>query len=347
MNTAIGAVLGDGLEEEVRALVESRPWYSRRLTFDEVFRLWMRDGTRLAAEPEWVLEIVRPSERKFLTDALGVPREKLLGSSPRQIAGLVLRAAGLPNVGCTGVEGELRLWRRLGELVQTGEDERAAVLLRQSSERLLRKVLYFYCRTRHGARLVDMLNHEGGSLRIPDSLQRELKSGVIEKEGRIASLLLEDGWADLGFLALALRKLSSRIQDEQASPPASGSELLAAGEAEAFLNLGRALQPYAHDAPSRHGERRQELEIAVDRTILALEALKERGVLPDELRVVETGASMVGLVCRGTLESGAERCLCVREHPPLGRRILFAASGPHEFAEADWVLAPWPMGAAL
>jgi hypothetical protein len=119
--------------------------------------------------------------------------------------------------------------------VTDGLYEKAAVLARQRGERLLRTILYFFAAT-GWADIVLQILETPGSLVIP----RRMTHVIEHEEGRRGVALLdalrENGWADLGFLALAVRKRSSWIE------AAGQRALLTQGESEAILALGRALQ---------------------------------------------------------------------------------------------------------
>ena len=53
-----------------------------------------------------------------------------------------------------------------------------------------------------------------GGLRIPKQLENSIAGKEDSVRERILEVLQTEGWADLGFLILALRKLSTRISKQ-------------------------------------------------------------------------------------------------------------------------------------
>ena len=145
LEQAIRAVLGVGFEDGMRALVEDKPWYSPTLPAREVFRLWVFESLFSGEDPLWVFQPVRAGERKYLCDHLGIERNKIIGLSPRKVADLVLRTTGLPSSNIAGLTSERTSWQLAVELAEDGEDERAAVMLRQRADGFLRRTLHFFC----------------------------------------------------------------------------------------------------------------------------------------------------------------------------------------------------------
>src|SRR5262249_14684600 len=130
-----------------------------------------------------------------------------------QVADLLLKAAGLPSSSrLVGWERRLASWREAIDLIAREEDERAAVLLRQRAERVLRTLLHFYCSVGYASHLLAVLK-DPGELRVPSRVTQALEKAT-NPEVAIGELLLEEGWADLGFLSLVLRKVSARVEAE-------------------------------------------------------------------------------------------------------------------------------------
>ena len=207
LELALQGVLGEKYESEIRGVLEGQSWYSDDLPIAEAFRLWVSTSALHAQSATWIFEPVRAGERKFLSDRVGLERSAIVGKTPLALAEAVLEAIGLPVPRVTGVDDNVYEWSRLVDLVDNGEDERAAVISRQRAERLLRKLVHFFASISFSDLLVSMLESPG-SLMLPGRLRTALDGDLNERASRITSLFVEDGWADLGFLALALRKFS-------------------------------------------------------------------------------------------------------------------------------------------
>jgi hypothetical protein len=342
LEAALRAILGNEFEDQIRALVGAKAWCSEELPGREVFRLWVQDNLEAREDPLWVFQPIRASERKFLCTHLGIPLEEISGLSPRQVAELILLASGLPGSHIEGTQRILTNWRVRIERIAQHEDERAAVWLRQAAERFLRRDIYFYCSTGHAPLLLQVLRTPD-SLKVPKVLEQVLSREDHEAIPALEAILLKDGWADLGFLALALRKLSARIQ-EAGVRHLNGKQLVlfTPGEHEAFNSLASALQSYAHDNPSKLPTRRQELLAATTSLAGQLENMIGRSVVPDELIVLETTLTVLGSCFRGLTDSGKTRTLSAATLPTLGGRILFIASTTRDYAGCQWTNSPWP-----
>lgn len=341
LQDALRAVLGEKFEAEIRALVDNATWYFSELSTDEVFNLWVATHLGRTLDSQWVFQPLRVGERKFLCEQLGIQRIEIVGKNPEELADAVLTASGFPVPRVSGRRLTLDWWHHLIELVKNDEDERGAVLARQSAERLLRKILYFYCSTGHNQQFVAMLQNPG-SLRLPKRLEDELASTDLNPEARITSLLPVDGWADLGFLALSLRKFSDRlVQAGTTHVSGAALRLFTVPEHEAFTKLGTALQPYAHDRPSKLQSMQQELRDALLEVTSAITAMSARGVLPDEVLVLEAGSAITGPVFRCLRDSNPTRYYRATQTPPVGQRILIVPSTDCDYAMCEWVETPW------
>ena len=338
---ALAEVLGGKFEAEIRALVDSTGWYSAALSIEEVFTLWITTNLEQGQDSSWVFEPLRMSERRFLCENLGIKTPEIVGKTPEDLAELVLEASGLPIFKVSGNGSTLKAWKRLVEFVNNDEHERAAVVARQRAERLLRLLLYFYCSTRFAVDFVATLENPG-SLRIPKKLEDELAKNDAERPFRVTKLLLEDGWADLGFLAIALRKLSERLV-QAAANHISGAELklFTIQEHETFSKLSTALQPYTHDRPSKVQSMQRELRDALLEVVSAVATMIARGVLPEEVIVIEVGEAIVGKVFRSVGDTGIARYHRATTLPSVGRKVLVVPSTNCDYARCEWVDSPW------
>jgi hypothetical protein len=341
LRRAFTEVLGEDYDSEIRSLVEGRVWYHAEIGIEEVFNLWVATNVESAADALWIFEPLRVSDRKFLCERFGIQRADIIGKTPKELAEAVLSATGLPILRATGNRIVLANWEHLLALVDNEEDARAAVFARQRAERLLRKILFFYCSTRYGSEFVSMLENPG-SLRLHKQLTGELGQTDATRESRVAKLLTVDGWADLGFLALALRKYSERLAEARATH-ISGAPLVlfTSQEHEAFSKLSTALQPYTHDRPSQVQSMRQELRDALLEIVAVIAHMIRRGVLPDETLVLETGMSIIGPVFKCLLDTSSSRYFRSVILPTVGRTILVLPSADADYANCDWVESPW------
>jgi len=343
LELALRQVLGESYEIELRATVESSVWYREELPSSEAFRLWICDNLERQEDPQWIFQPVRANERKFLCDALGISRSEIIGKSPRQLAGLVMHASGLPSQDLAGVLVLQGIWRENHTLVLNDEDERAAVLCRQRGERLLRELLVFYCGLGYGEYFVQVLK-EPGKLRVPTKLLRPADAPTPEeRSSRIVEAFMDDSLADLGFLSMALRKFSVKIE-EAGEKHINGEDLriLNQKEFDAFGALSTALQPYHHDKPSQLHARRSNLLSAISEVQLAIETMDSRRIVPDEMVVTEAScATPFGRAFRGLVDSGRIRCLTTDTSPSLGQRIRFIASADRDYARCKWRVSNW------
>jgi hypothetical protein len=226
-------------------------------------------------------------------------------------------------------------WQQILLLVERDEAEKAASLARVSAERLLRLLLYFYCYCGHESTFVSVVKNPG-TLRVPDRLAR-----AVERNSVVATIT-EDGWADLGFLAIALRKFSGQLE-ANAAQHLSGDAMVifASSESEAFTNLGKALQPYAHDRPSSQAGKQSDLQKAVERASAGIKDMIGRGIVPDQLVITEICESVTGPVFRGITEDKHIRHLATSTPPALGQRIWYVASADRDLANCVWSPVPW------
>lgn len=329
---AFRTVLGEEFEPAIRQLVETHDWLDQLADVSELFRLWVCDNIHSPEDPHWIFQPVRVTERKLLCDALGIDRASIVGLSQTVLANRLLAAVGLPSGIVRGRAEIVKEWRQIRAWIEDGEDDKAASVARQCSERFLRLQLHFYCHVG----LVDVLAEiveDPGSLRIP---QRLIDASAAGGTAPLLGALREDGWADLGFLSLVLPKFSKRVTISGRGLWGSQAEIFSATDGQTFLELSRALQPYTHDRPSRADQRKKDLEDAVERVIESIERMIAANVVPDQLVVLETCRSVVGLVFRGMDETKAIRHLATDSLPPLGSRIWYLANAKRQFAKCVW-----------
>jgi len=340
---ALRKVLGESFEFHLRAMVEGSSWYHQGLPCSEAFRLWICDNLEGLDDPQWVLQLLRPAERKFLCDELGIPRANLVGKNPRQLAGLVMVASGLPSQDIQGLNALRDAWSETHRLVLNDEGERAAVLCRQRGERLLREMLVFYCGLGYGDYFIHLMQ-DPGSLRFPAKLERRFVGSTgEERSGQLVAALMDDSLGDLGFFAIALGKFSTRVE-EGGERHVSGDNLLILSqkEQEAFVELGTALQAYHHDKPSKLSSRQSDLLTAIGGIQGSIEAMVKRRVVPDELFVTEAScATSLGRAFRGLGDIGRIRCLTAEVSPTLGQRIRFIPATDRDYARCKWRISPW------
>lgn len=327
-------ILGGGFEDEIRAQTENEKWYRPTIPASELFRLWVRSRVLDGDEAGWVFHGLRMGDRRRLFQTLKLDSGVINATGPTEHAELVLEAVGLPLKRSHGLRTFQQQWKEVSDLVDAGEGDRAATLARQRAERFLRRMLYFYCAAGQAQAFADMLR-DPGSLRVPKTFQTA-------KVEELSGLLVNDDVADLGFLALVLRKLSSRIE-EAGIAGVSGSPLVVFNQKEydGFSALGTALQPYTHDKPSRNAKRQQDLADAA-RTITSLvSSMAARNVVPDGALVLETCVSLVGSVFKGITDDGRQVYLVTQTVPPLAERVLYLASATCKYATCVWALNPW------
>ncbi|WP_147443402.1 hypothetical protein [Corallococcus sp. AB011P] len=342
LESALRQTLGAVFDDELRALVEGKQWYSSSLSSAEVFRFWVRENIETRNDALWVFQALRASERKSLLVNLGIEKSLIAGEPPQEWANRVLDAVGLPRMAVFGLKSVRTAWLDIQQLAISQQDEKAAALSRQRAERLLRTVLLFYLSIGHDKAFAEILA-DPGTLNIPRRLQKIVSPDLENTRKELASVICEDGWADLGFLNLALRKLSSKLEkigttDIRDVP----LQIFTPPEQSQFNNLSTALQPYTHDKPSAFKSRRLQLEEAIAGVIAVVDGMISRNVIPDEMLVVESCNGILGPEFRGILDTGQERRLSTNNLPPVGRRILFIARAPCDFAHCVWMPTPWP-----
>lgn len=343
---ALRSVLGEqGFDEQIHALAESHRWYAPELPSNEVFRLWVYENFISGVDPLWVFQPIRAGERKYLCDNLGIDRRDIVGKSPEDLAQAILEASELPVARVVGVLSTLANWQEIIRLVENKEDERAAVISRQKAERVLRRILHFYCSCGFGDAFIEILENPG-TLRLPGIVTEALGVPLNQRVAKVVELLPVDSWADLGFLTLILRKYSSRLETIGVLHP-SGKLLVlfTQQDADAFSKLSSSLQSYTHDRPSKHASRRVELLDALRGVVESFERMMARQVVPDELLVMATGLTFLGDAFKGLHDSGKVRCLTTQLSqvaPTLGRRVMVVATADRDYARCLWVESPWP-----
>ena len=346
LELALRKVLGEqGFDDQIRTLAENQKWYAPELPTTEVFRLWVYENICVGDDPLWIFQPIRAGERKYLCDYLGIDRSEIVGKAPRELANAILEASELPVTKVVGVRATLANWQEIIRLAENKEDERAAVISRQRAERILRKVLHFYCSCGYGDTFIEILQNPE-KLKLPAVLVEALGASSDERILKIVELLTVDGWADLGFLALALRKYSARLESSAFLHP-SGKLLIlfTQQDYDAFSKLSSSLQSYTHDKPSKHASRRDELEEALRGVVESIERMVARQVVPDDLLVMATGSTFLGDAFKGLHDSGKLRCLTVQlsQVPPrLGRRVMVVTTVDRDYARCLWVESPWP-----
>ena len=339
LEDAFRSVLGEDFDAAIRQLVEAERWYAEVGDISEVFRLWVCDNIHSPGDPQWIFQPIRATERKFLCDALGIDRTKIVGVSPRTLANRLMTVVGLPCETARGWLGISEDWQKLVPWIEQGEDDKAAAVARQLGERVLKLLLYFYCHAGAAQSFLRLLK-DPGSLRVPRVLAKLADESLDVK--MLLEQLAKDDWADLGFLSLALRKLSLRLVEDRCDLSfLSNTEIFGQDHADSFLAMCTALQPFAHDKPASATKRSAELYAAVQRVIHVLEDLKARNTLPDQLIVLETCGSVVGPVFRGINERKDIRHFAAMKLPELGKKIWYVANAKRDFARCIWSPVPW------
>jgi hypothetical protein len=335
------AVLGERLQEELRALYEDTTWYREELSEQQLFEFWVSDAIERAEDLAWPLQFLRVSERKFFFDALGIARTAISGLGTSELATLLLQDLGLPCKPLSGPGYYQASWSSLVTIVARGEDARAATLARQLSERLLRQLLFFYCTGPQQPLFLGLLR-EPGTLRLPARLRAIAHGHSISSE-RLRQVLAEDDWADLGFLAIALARVSSAAATSGDRHP-RGYPLIVLDSAEqsAFISLAEALQAYAHDKPSRHGTRRQELSDALGGVCTAVDTLCRRHIIPQEgVVLAQGGDSIGGWFAVWDDVNGRRLYRPPLEYPEVGERVLVIAHSDRDSSRCQWTSSPW------
>jgi hypothetical protein len=340
LESALRSLLGPAFEDDIRSLAENEPWYSPNLSAEELFRFRVLDHIERGSDGLWIFESLRVSERKFLAEKLGIERSSIPGETSAQLADRILMKPGLPQTTLSGPSRIRELWSHLSGLPDAGEDEKAAVLGRQMAERLLRRLFVFYAASLYTDVVLQILA-DPGSLKLPHRLEAIPDLPVSERANALTSALREEDWADLGFLIVVLRKLSAELE-RRGEKHLSGEPLtiMSVKEQEAFGNLAKALQAYAHDRPSSIATRRDTLSKALREAFTAIDSMSQRNVIPNELLVLENGKSLLGPVTHGIIEGGRQLRLLTTQQPQLGSRILFIAAAPRDHAKCAWVESP-------
>lgn len=335
LENAYRDVLLDAFEDQIHALTDSTVWYRESLPVSELFRFWVQDRYADTEDSAWVFEPIRSGERVLLCNALGIDRAKLVGQTPRGVANLVLLAAGLPLMDVAHLGKELRAWQDARSLVDNGEDERASVVLRMLSERLLKRTLHYHCATGFASEFLAILRNPG-SLRLPTRLGRVAADPSPAAEERLLALFADEGWADLGFLIIALRKLADRLEGANTQTICGEPlALFSKSDAEAFQSLAAALQAYVHDKPSALEARRVDLTDAARNAEAAAIGMITRRVVPEEALVVQRAQSIFGPIFHG-YSGGKVRVISCDSLPPLGQRVMFTLSAERDYGFGLW-----------
>jgi hypothetical protein len=205
---------------------------------------------------------------------------------------------------------------------------------------MLKTLLTVYCNTGYLNVLLEVLQNPGG-LRLPRRLEQVVSASTPIVS--LAAALREDGWADLGFLTLAVRKMSSRLE-EQGRIHVTGKPLVILGstEADGFSALATALQAYAHDKPSALETRAENLRTALQSLRVTTDAIRTRDALPDQMLVTENCTDLIGPVFRGITSDGRVLTLVADQAPQLGQRILYIAALKRDLSSCIWCECPWP-----
>ncbi len=342
LRNAVARVLGAEFEHALRAVVDGAPWYNEHHGEDELFCYWVRDRLTTQANPSWVFELVRASERRIVCDHLGIPREDIVGKNIEQMALLLLHSLGWPATAPRSAAQIAEDWDDIAALIDNGEDEKAAICARQKAERVLRIQLHFFLSTGYVEGFEAVLR-DPGSLRVPARLASVASQQNPDRGRMFAELVAEDGWADLGFLGMATRKFSARLE-EVGTRHISGGPLtiLTATDHDSFNGLARALQCYAHDRGA--GTRQNNTDAfaqAVQDMRRVVSGMAGRGVVPDELVVVEAGANLFGRVLRGATSTGEIVTLSCDECPDVGAKVSFVRSAARDHARCIWTHSAW------
>ncbi|WP_254990171.1 hypothetical protein [Cyanobium sp. N5-Cardenillas] len=338
LEKAMRTVLKEAFDDTIRSLAECQTWYSSSIDSSEVFLLWVCDQLLTQNDPQWIFQPLRASERKYLAEEVGINRQSISGKPPEETVEMILKAVGLPPGQIAGTAKLVAKWETFEERIRVGDGQSVASLARQLAERVLRVLLFFYGGKIFPTMLKEMLESPG-SLRLPRILQEALTDA--EAESQITNALQIDGWADLGFLNLALRKLSARLES-QATTLVNANELniLSSKEQETFNCLATALQAYTHDRPSSNAEREAALLSAVTDVKIVLRTMIERGSMPDYGVVIECCDTIFGKSFVVRCETRCRRLLA--EVPPgLGEEILFVSSTTRDWARCEWSSTPW------
>jgi hypothetical protein len=334
LESVLRTVLGAGFEDEIRGQTEREKWYRNTLPVGELFHLWVRAQILGGNDAGWVFSGLRMADRRRLFEVLKIDPHYIATTTTAEHAERVLLAVGLPVKRTRGHRRLREDWDEFASLAESGEDERAATLGRQRAERFLRKMMYFYCATGHAKTFAEIVK-DPGNLRLAPAFRRATETDL-------AGLFTNDDVTDLGFLTLALRKFSSRIEDTGIRGM-SGAPLVLFGHAEleAFNALATALQPYTHDKPSKFTVRQQEL-VATARAVGAIvTAMAARNVVPDDVFVLETCDTPVGRMFRGVTDDGVHVHLIAQRPPPPGRSVLYLATAACQYASCVWATNPW------
>jgi hypothetical protein len=175
-----------------------------------------------------------------------------------------------------------------------------------------------------------------GKLVVPRRLSRVIAATGEARHLALLCALQEDGWADLGFLGLLIRKLSSRLEEAGTHRP-----ILTEDEYDTIRRLSQNLQNYAHDRTLAPSDRATHLFVAVRAACASIGALIDREIVPDELIVLENGSSIFGSTFEGVTDDGRFRKFWSDKIPPLGSRILLLPTTRAHCAGCVWTESLW------
>ncbi|MGQ0504690.1 MAG: hypothetical protein ACT4TC_05165 [Myxococcaceae bacterium] len=337
---ALMEVLGPGFEDALRSLVEHERWYTTGIVVKDLFDFWVRDRLEAALDDTWVFECLRAHERKFLCERVGIDRAALIGKTPTEVAGAVLDACAIPHARPKSAREFAESCRALAELVED-DDHHVAVSARQKAERALRIMLFFHTYTLCAADFTDLIDNPG-EVRLPRRLEKLKSANLHTSAEHLCGALQEDGWADLGFLTLATRKLSKRLEERAARSISGGLlTLFSSKEADSFLALGTALQAYTHDRPSADTNKKQALRAAMDEVARSIQSMVERTAFPDEVVVREVCDGIFGTVIHVANSAGAELRLSVEKRPTVGQKLFIQRATSRPYARCEWSPCPW------
>jgi hypothetical protein len=344
---AIQEVLAEEFEEEVESLILDGPLSSPAASANSTDSLFQRFG-------EWLESNLRATGNLSCLSPLGRRDckrvlQKLGGSatSTTPVAEILLslsRQLGIPPLEVAGRAHYLSQCSHLLAEANAGKpnEDRLATTGRQLVERVLRETSLLFAHTDAGDLLVEALAKDD-KIALPDlAASQPPDRSAVSLEWLRQQLLVQD-WGDLGFLALLLRRGSKAIQRRREKGPSLSVdvEILKQEEADAFLGLARALQPYVHFKPAHASERFAALKSAIEHASRGLTEMADRDVLPRALIAIEkiTGLFGQSYFCRN--DAGYLVRIRCDENLPLGKRILYRISRNPTLRVVGWVQTPW------
>jgi hypothetical protein len=221
-------------------------------------------------------------------------------------------------------------------------EDRLATSARQLAERVLRETALLFAHTDAGGFLVEALTKDD-KIVLPGRSESQAPDRSSISLDWLRQRLSDENCGDLGFFALLLRRGSKAIlrRREQVPPLTVDVEILKQEEADAFLGLAQALQPYVHFKPSQDAGRFAALRCAIGQASLGLKEMAERDVLPRALIAIEKVTGLFGQSYLGRNDTGNPIRIRCDEELPLGRRILYRISHNPTPHVVGWVQTPW------